>query len=303
MPPRSMRPDRIVLAQQKKEARPARLTGQPQAIARRARATAETMSNAPRLPRRVLELLPGVRCQCSACVGTRGWWGTQTDAPKLYAFLWNRPVIPHLMARFLGHARHGVLIEAENLKQRASGDVAPGGDSASLSIERVMHSILPLRGFKVLLDAELAALYGVPTKVLLQAVKRNRERFPPDFMLQVTDEEWENLRSQTVTSSAEHGGRRYAPYAFTEQGVAMLSSVLGSSRAIAVNIEIMRAFVRMRELINTNRELAQKLSELERKITTHDQSITAILKAMRELMNPPVPKRRGIGFTANFDES
>jgi phage regulator Rha-like protein len=108
---------------------------------------------------------------------------------------------------------------------------------------------------------------------------------------------------EIVISSAEHGGRRYPPYAFTEQGVAMLSSVLNSSRAIAVNVQIMRAFVRMRELLASNRELAQKLAELERKIATHDQSITGILNAIRELMNPPLPKRRGIGFTANFDES
>jgi hypothetical protein len=171
-----------------------------------------------------------------------------------------------------------------------------------IPIERVTHSIIPLRGYKVLLDAELATLYGVETRVLLQAVKRNLKRFPEDFLLQLTPEEWTNLRSQIVISSAEHGGRRYPPYAFTEQGVAMLSSVLSSSRAIAVNIEIMRAFVRMRDLINSNRELAQKLVELERKIATHDQSIIGILKAIRELMNPPLPKRRGIGFTADFDE-
>lgn len=121
-------------------------------------------------------------------------------------------------------------------------------------------------------------------------------------MLQLTAEEWSVLRSQIVTSNAQRGGRRYAPYAFTEQGVAMLSSVLNSSRAIAVNIEIMRAFVRMRELLTSNKDLAQKLAELERKLTTHDQAITGILKAIRELMHPPEPKRRGIGFTADFNE-
>lgn len=188
------------------------------------------------------------------------------------------------------------------MKRRARKKVAGGRQTALISGERVAQSILLLRGFKVMLDADLAALYGVPTKVLLQAVKRNLERFPEDFMLQLSAEEWDNLRSQIVTSSAQHGGRRYPPYAFTEQGVAMLSSVLNSNRAIAVNIEIMRAFVRMRELLNSNRELAEKLAELERKIATHDQSITGILKAIRELMNPPLPKRRGIGFTADFDE-
>jgi hypothetical protein len=133
-------------------------------------------------------------------------------------------------------------------------------------------------------------------------VKRNEERFPDDFMLQLTPEEWANLRSQIVISSSEHGGRRYAPYAFTEQGVSMLSSVLKSRRAIAVNIEIMRAFSRMRELLVSNTQLAQKLSELERKVDTHDQTIAGILKAIRELLNPSPPKRRAIGFTADFDE-
>jgi hypothetical protein len=189
------------------------------------------------------------------------------------------------------------------MKRPARKKVAGGKHRALISGERVTHQILPVRGIKVMLDAHLAALYGVPTKVLLQAVKRNLERFPEDFMLQLAAEEWAILRSQIVTSSAQHGGRRYPPYAFTEQGVAMLSSVLNSDRAIAVNIEIMRAFVRMRELLASNRELAQKLAELERKIATHDQSITGILKAIRELMNPPQPKKRGIGFTANFDES
>jgi hypothetical protein len=115
-------------------------------------------------------------------------------------------------------------------------------------------------------------------------------------MLQLTAEEWAALRSQFVISKDGRGGRRYAPYAFTEQGVAMLSSVLKSSRAITVNIEIMRAFVRMRELLASNKELAQQLAELERKVSTHDQAITGILKAIRELMNPPETKKRPIGF-------
>jgi hypothetical protein len=174
--------------------------------------------------------------------------------------------------------------------------------TALVSVERITDSILILRGHKVLLDADLAALYGVATKVLLQAVKRNQERFPEDFMLRLTNDEWAALRSQFVTSNDGRGGRRYAPYAFTEQGVAMLSSVLKSTRAIAVNIEIMRTFVRMRELLASNKELAQKLAELERKLASHDQAIVGILKAIRELMSPPLPKKRPIGFTANFDE-
>lgn len=173
---------------------------------------------------------------------------------------------------------------------------------ALVPIERITHSILILRGHKVLLDADLALLYGVATKALLQAVKRNLERFPEDFMLQLSTAEWAALRSQIVTSKVRRGGRRYAPYAFTEQGIAMLSSVLKSRRAITVNIEIMRAFVRMRELLASNKALAHKLAQLERKIVTQDRAIAGILKAIRELMSPPEPKhRRGIGFTADFD--
>ena len=174
--------------------------------------------------------------------------------------------------------------------------------AALVPLERITNSILILRGQRVLLDADLAALYEVATKVLLQAVKRNQERFPEDFMLRATAEEWTALRSQLVTSKDGRGGRRYAPYAFTEQGVAMLSSVLNSTRAIAVNIEIMRAFVRMRVLLASNKELAHKLEALERKVDSHDQAIAGILKAIRELMHTPEPKKRPIGFTANLDE-
>ena len=169
--------------------------------------------------------------------------------------------------------------------------------SSSVPITHITQSILILRGQKVLLDADLAALYGVETKVLLQAVKRNMERFPEDFMLQLTTDEWSALRSQIVTLNTGRGQhRKYLPYAFTEQGVAMLSSVLNSKRAIAVNIEIMRAFVRMRELLASNKELAQQLKKLERKVSTHDAAIVGILKAIRELMSPPEPRKRSIGF-------
>ena len=144
----------------------------------------------------------------------------------------------------------------------------------------------------MLLDADLAALYGVETKVLLQAVRRNRERFPDDFMFQLTEEEFDDLRSQSVTSS--WGGRRYRPYAFTEQGVAMLSSVLRSPQAIAVNIEIMRAFVRLRELLASHRVLAKRLEELEAKT---DSRFKQVFEAIRQLMLPPdPPKKRQIGF-------
>lgn len=174
--------------------------------------------------------------------------------------------------------------------------------AALMPVQLVSQLIVILRRQRVLLDTNLAALYGVPTKVLLQAVKRNPERFPKDFMFQLNAKEWAALRSQSVTSNEARGGRRYAPYAFTEEGVAMLSSVLNSSHAIAVNIEIMRAFVRMRDLLASNKELARKLSELERKLDSHDQAIVGILSAIRELMRMPEPKKRPIGFTANLDE-
>ena len=172
-----------------------------------------------------------------------------------------------------------------------------------ISVDRITESILVLRGHRVLLDSDLAALYDVPTKSLLQAVKRNIDRFPEDFMLRLSANEWADLRSQFVTSSSHHGGRRYSPYAFTEQGVAMLSSVLKSKRAIAVNIEIMRAFVRMRELLASNKRLAQQLQKLERKVASHDVAIADVLRTIRELMNPLPPKSRPIGFTAKFEES
>lgn len=169
--------------------------------------------------------------------------------------------------------------------------------------ERIAHSILLLRGQKVLLDADLAELYGVETRVLVQAVKRNLDRFPEDFMFQLDTEEAAALRSQSVISNAGRGGRRYAPYAFTEQGVAMLSSVLSSPQAIAVNIEIMRAFVRLREVLAGNKELAAKLGELERKLKGHDQAIAGILDAIRQLMAPPpAPKKRPIGFVTGEEK-
>ena len=151
-----------------------------------------------------------------------------------------------------------------------------------------------------LLDEDLAALYGVETRSLVQAVKRNPERFPPDFMFELSAAEWAALRSQTVTSKPGRGGRRYAPYAFTEQGVAMLSSVLNSDRAIVVNIEIMRSFVRLRKLLEVDKSLARKFERLERKLESHDQAIVGILSAIRQLMHPPDKKRRGIGFTADL---
>ena len=168
--------------------------------------------------------------------------------------------------------------------------------------------MLTLRGQRVMLDADLAELYGVATKVLVQAVKRNVGRFPVDFMFQLSAEEFANLRSQSVTSSAGHGARRTAPYAFTEQRVAMLSTVLGSARAIAVNIEIMRTFVRVRALAAMHGDLAKRLAELEEKTEAlamnHDTfsrntriQLREVFDALRELMTPPDPPKRPIGFS------
>lgn len=149
-----------------------------------------------------------------------------------------------------------------------------------------------------MLDFHLAPLYGVSTKRLKEQVRRNLARFPSDFMFQLTPEEFDILRSQIATSS--WGGRRYSPYAFTEQGVAMLSSVLNSERAIQVNIEIMRAFVKLREILSTHKELARKLEELERK---YDTQFKIVFEAIRQLMKPPEKPKRKIGFKVKESQS
>jgi hypothetical protein len=159
--------------------------------------------------------------------------------------------------------------------------------------ERIERAILLIREQKVLLDSDLAGLYQVPTKVLVQAVKRNSNRFPADFMFQLNREEVDSLRSQVVTSKGR-GGRRYLPYAFTEQGVAMLSSVLKSNRAVLVNIEIMRAFVRLRQLLASHADLARKMDALEKR---YDAQFKVVFDAIRQLMAPPPDTKRGkIGF-------
>jgi ORF6N domain len=164
-----------------------------------------------------------------------------------------------------------------------------------IPIERIERQILLIRGHKALLDAHLAALYGVTTKRLNEQVRRNRSRFPDDFMFQLTSEEVESLRSQFATSNQGRGGRRYAPYAFTEQGVAMLSTVLNSERAIRVNIEIIRAFVRLRQIFASNAQLARRLDAMEKK---YDAQFKVVFDAIRQLMTPPEPNKRKIGFLA-----
>jgi hypothetical protein len=163
---------------------------------------------------------------------------------------------------------------------------------------RIDRAILLLRGHKVLLDSDLAELYEVEVKQLNQAVKRNLDRFPADFMFQLTPEEFESLRSQFVTLEKGRGGyRKYRPFAFTEQGVAMLSGVLNSPRAVSVNIEIMRAFVRLREILSSHAELSRRLDELEKKYDGHFQ---VVFDAIRQLMAPPAAPPKGrIGFQAS----
>ena len=170
-----------------------------------------------------------------------------------------------------------------------------GQETTLIPAERVENSILLIRGEKVILDEDLAFLYGVPTKVLIQAVKRNKERFPPDFMFQLNKVEFVSLRSQFVTSKLKsaRGGRRYPPYAFTEEGVAMLSSVLNSPRAIKVNIEIMRAFVRLRQMLATNVNLERRLNKLEGE---YDSQFKVVFEAIRQLMAPKETPRKRIGF-------
>lgn len=169
-----------------------------------------------------------------------------------------------------------------------------------MPVERITGSILILRRQRVLLDRDLAEIYGVSTGQLNQAVKRNSTRFPEDFMFQLTEPEAQNLRSQIVISS--WGGRRYQPCVFTEYGAIQAANVLRSQRAIDMSLYVVRAFVQLREILASNKELAQRLDELERKLDTHDQAITGILKTIRELMHTPAPKQRPIGFTANLDE-
>jgi hypothetical protein len=161
-------------------------------------------------------------------------------------------------------------------------------------MERIRKSILLIRGQKVILDRDLADLYGVETRVVKQAVRRNIKRFPKDFMFELSKEEFDDWRSQFVTSNGDKMGLRYRPMAFTEQGVAMLSSVLNSERAIQVNIAIMRVFVRLREMLATHKQLARKLAELEQHLESHDQQIQSIFEAIRQLMTPPDTRRKRI---------
>jgi hypothetical protein len=180
----------------------------------------------------------------------------------------------------------------------------PTGDSANAQVvvaPAIENRIFVIRDRQVMLDEDLAVMYGVETKRLVEQVKRNSERFPGDFMFQLDRGEAEALRSQIATSKiAGRGGRRYAPYVFTEQGVAMLSSVLRSKRAIAVNIEIMRAFVELRRTAGSFQELQQRVDQMEldigARLSEHDEQIRQIFEALRQLIAPPAPAKRPVGF-------
>ena len=177
--------------------------------------------------------------------------------------------------------------------------------SALTRIENIARAILVLRGHRVLLDTELAALYGVTTRRLNEQVRRNRSRFPADFLFELSAEEFANLKSHFATSS--WGGRRKLPWAFTEHGAIQAANVLNSPRAIAMGIYVVRAFVQLREVLASNKDLARKLAALERSLVALDlktrRQFKEVYEAIRALMNPPPPKRRSIGFTADLGEN
>jgi hypothetical protein len=186
------------------------------------------------------------------------------------------------------------------LLEVAKCDLKQFGDSMRVAqmvlLKPIEPRILNLRGLRVILDSELAELYGVQVKRLNEQVKRNAERFPHDFMFQLSPIEHKNLRSQFATSRSHHGGRRHLPYAFTEHGAIMAATVLSTKRAVETSVFVVRAFVRLREMLATNGKVAGKLAELERRLKGHDAAIQAIIDAIHELMAPERRKRRKIGF-------
>jgi hypothetical protein len=214
--------------------------------------------------------------------------------------------LTHPGPRIYRCAPHGGNMNSANTGTRSGED-----DSRVIPVEYIEQRIYLVRAQKVMLDSDLANLYQVSTGNLNLAVRRNRTRFPTDFMFQLTKEEGASLLLQSAIPKKGRGGRQTAPYAFTELGVAMLSSVLNSERAVQINILIMRAFVRLRTLLATNKELARHLDEIEarfnkelsrhdQKLATHEQAITGIFKTLRHLMNPP--QIRAIGFAADLSK-
>lgn len=183
-----------------------------------------------------------------------------------------------------------------------SESTAKNASQAPIASPAIEKRILVVRDRQVMLDEDLADLYGVETRVLVQQVRRNEKRFPSDFMFQLTSTEAKALRSQIVISNAGRGGRRYAPYVFTEQGVAMLSGVLRSDRAIAVNIEIMRVFVELRRVASSYAAIEKRLEEIERELSGHDEQLIQIFKTLRQLISPPPRPKRPVGFRLPEDD-
>lgn len=181
--------------------------------------------------------------------------------------------------------------------------VLVGTHKPPVPLDEVSRAILFLRGTRVILDSDLAALYGASTKRLNEAVKRNAARFPKDFLFRLRRAEIASAnRSQSATGSQRHRDPRFPPYEFTEHGAIQAANVLNSPRAVEMGVHVVRAFIRLRGVLATNSALADQLDELERKYRRHDKAIVAMLSAIRQLMNPPLPKPRGIGFTAKIDE-
>jgi phage regulator Rha-like protein len=175
--------------------------------------------------------------------------------------------------------------------------------SPTMPEEEIISKIYEIRGLKVMIDRDLAELYGLATKVLKQAVKRNIERFPEDFMFEMTDDEFRNWRSQFVTSNSERMGLRYQPFCFTEQGVTMLSCVLNSKKAIETNIRIIRVFTKMREMLMTHKDILLKLEQFENRIGRNSENIQLIFKALKRFLNPPQEPRRQIGYKRKSEDS
>jgi hypothetical protein len=178
----------------------------------------------------------------------------------------------------------------------------PKKSKSPMLIEQIDEMIRTIRGVRVMLDRDLAKIYGVETRVLVQAIKRNRDRFPPDFVIQLSGQEWESLRSQTVISKAK-GGTRYLPFAFTEHGALQAANVLRSPRAVQMSVFVIRAFIKMREALRGTPELARKLAALEKKLTArldvHEAAIVEVLQEVMQILNPPPlpePRRKQIGF-------
>jgi phage regulator Rha-like protein len=182
------------------------------------------------------------------------------------------------------------------MKKRKTAKLLKMPKRRGMPVFSVESRILLLRHQKVILDTDLAELYGVPVKRLNEQVRRNQERFPADFMFRLGAKEEQALRSQFATSKKGRGGRRYAPYAFTEHGAIMAATVLNSERAVQMSVFVVRAFVRLREMLATNSQLTAKFNELENRLETHDTAIQGIIEAIRELMAPDRRSRRGMGF-------